>query len=61
MHSAADDMFLYNYRSLMCLAEVTQRPPLSSAAATDSSEQSSRMHMKEKNDIVMVETNSSSK
>ena len=48
----------------MCSAAVSQPPPppsSSAAAAGDAGEQSSHMHMKEKNDIVMVETNSSSK
>ena len=45
----------------MCSAAVSQPPSSSAAAAGDAGEQSSHMHMKEKNDIVMVETNSSSK
>jgi len=53
---------------VMCVAAESQPPPpaasSSSSAAEaegETSEQSGRMHMKEKNDIVMVETNSSSK
>jgi len=60
---------------VLCSAAVSQppaplQPPPSSssssssaaaAAGGDAGEQPSHMHMKEKNDIVMVETNSSSK
>jgi len=49
----------------VCFAATEPAPSLlpssSAAAADDSSEQSGRVHMKEKNDIVMVETNSSGK